>query len=341
MRPPAGEAMKKLLERIGGILIRPRATLLGLPADQGRHDGWWLVALFVLGSQIDRLIGAAARFEVFQSVLLLFNAVALAVLTPILVGFMVEGVVGGSRIRYRHLPVVALVLLATLGNLLRQQGVSLPGPRYFPEMLGAVWALGLALWIRKRIPITHEPPPPTSAVGRRIVGALVVTLTLVAGARDLAQGIRDWDEVGPVGPNDPLPDFSARVSDGSLLTPAALEGQVSLLTFWATWCHACGLEMPVLSAIEERYQGTDLHIYGVNRDSGEPAQRKLAVENYMRDHEIGFAQIYDDGKMARAFEVEGIPHLVLIDKRGRIRRVHMGRVGERTLRNEIDELLSE
>jgi hypothetical protein len=47
---------------------------------------------------------------------------------------------------------VALVLVATVGNLLRQQGVVWPGPRYLPEMLGLVWTVGIAIWIRSRMP---------------------------------------------------------------------------------------------------------------------------------------------------------------------------------------------
>src|SRR5690606_10524707 len=138
-------AVQAALRRYGGILIHPRKTLLGLGSDpqpdstEGRYDGWILAGLFVLGSQIERLAETFARFEVFRSVLQVFNGLALALLTPILVGFMVEGVVGVGRSRYRHLPLVALVLLATVGNLLRQQGVVWPGPRYLPEILGTVW----------------------------------------------------------------------------------------------------------------------------------------------------------------------------------------------------------
>jgi thiol-disulfide isomerase/thioredoxin len=332
--------IKDMLQRFGGMLIRPRTTLANLRAGEGRYDGWTLTALFVLGSQIDRLTEAVARFEVVRSVLLLVNGLALALLTPVLIAFMVEGVVGAARSRYRNLPLVALVLVATIGNLLRQQGVVLPGPRYLPEMLGAAWALGLALWIRKALP-TDASDDARPATGPRIAGALVIALTVVAGARDLELGIRNWDNVGPVGPRDPVPEFRAQVSDGSVLTPAAFEGQVSLLTFWATWCHACGLEMPILSAIEQQYAGTDLRIYGINRDSGDITERKAAVEAYMVDHEIGFPQVYDNGQLARAFKVEAIPHMVIIDKRGEIRHVHIGQVGEGKLTDEIDELLGE
>lgn len=157
-------SMRGALQRFGGILIRPKATLKALGANQGRWegrwegrwDGWLLAALFVLGSQVERLTETVARFEVFRSLLLLANGLALALLTPLLVGLLVESVVGAARRHMRHLPLVALVLLATIGNLLRQQNITLPGPHYLPEMLGSAWAVGLALWIRKRMPALTE-----------------------------------------------------------------------------------------------------------------------------------------------------------------------------------------
>ena len=145
-------SVRAAIERWGGILIRPRATLEALGPGEGRHDGWWLAALFVLGSQIQHLTETAARYEAFRNFWVLLNGFALALLTPLFVGFLVEGFVGAARPRYRHLPLVALVLVATVANLARQQGLILPGPRYLPEMLGATWAAGLALWIRKTMP---------------------------------------------------------------------------------------------------------------------------------------------------------------------------------------------
>jgi hypothetical protein len=141
------------MQRWGGILIQPRATLTTLGPEPGRHDWWPLAVLFVLGSQVQHLTEAVARFQAFRSVLLLVNALAISLLTPLLVGLLVEGLVGGARSRYRHLPLVALVAVTVVANLLRQQGVALPGPRYLPEILGTLWAAGLGLWIRKAIPV--------------------------------------------------------------------------------------------------------------------------------------------------------------------------------------------
>jgi cytochrome c biogenesis protein CcmG/thiol:disulfide interchange protein DsbE len=194
-------------------------------------------------------------------------------------------------------------------------------------------------------PATHESESRgrRSGVAARIVGGLVILLALVAGARDLGIGLDRWDSYNAVAPGDPLPDFHATLEDGRPFTPAQLEGQVSLLTFWATWCHACGLEMPTVAAVARHYAeaGAEVQVYGINRDSGAPAQRRELVEAYLAERELDFPQVYDDGVLARAFGVEQIPYMVVVDRRGQIRHLHLGQVREGTLREEIDALLDE
>lgn len=157
------------IARWGGILVEPRRTLEALrdsasrsPATEGasglgRFDGWWLMGLYVIGSQIQRLTEAVAKFEVLGSFAMLFNALAIALLAPVLVALLVEGLVGVQRARYRNLPIAALVAVSTIGTLLRSFHVTLPGPTYLPEILGTLWAGGLAIWIRKTMPAEPEP----------------------------------------------------------------------------------------------------------------------------------------------------------------------------------------
>lgn len=185
-------------------------------------------------------------------------------------------------------------------------------------------------------------PEAFKSVRARVVGGLVVALALVSGLRDLGIGLDNFDSYMKVTPGDPLPEFAAKLDDGSPFTPATLAGEVSLLTFWATWCHACGLEMPTVDAIAQHYAASpDVKIYGINRDSGPPAQRRKQVEAYLDARELALTQVYDDGQLARAFAVEQIPYMVIVDRQGQIRHLHLGQVSERTLRSEIDALLDE
>ena len=172
------------------------------------------------------------------------------------------------------------------------------------------------------------------------MGAAVLVLALLSGSRDLGVSLDNWDSYLAVAPGDPLPEFSARLDDGSSLRPQDFPGQVSLLTFWATWCGPCNREMPTLVALDADY-GPELRVIGINRDSGELGARRAMVEAHMAERGVGFAQVYDDGQLARAFGVEQIPYLVLVDKQGEIRHLHLGQTSERTLRKEIDRLLDE
>ena len=46
-------------------------------------------------------------------------------------------------------------------------------------------------------------------------------------------------------------------------------------------------------------------------------------------------------QVSEAFDVEQIPYMVIVDRKGQIRHLHLGQVSERTLRSEIDALLDE
>ncbi|NVB36875.1 hypothetical protein G6O69_03475 [Pseudenhygromyxa sp. WMMC2535] len=147
--------MLTTLQRWGGILIHPKVTLAAMRDGSlaaGRWDGWLLPLVFVLGCQTQQVVEVFARFVRISGVLTLIGGLAMVLLVPIFAALLLEGLIGSSRARYRHLPLVPLVLLATLGNLLRQLGVALPGPQYLPEILGTLWGVGLAVWIRQVMP---------------------------------------------------------------------------------------------------------------------------------------------------------------------------------------------
>lgn len=179
-----------------------------------------------------------------------------------------------------------------------------------------------------------RPHPLTIAAGVAAL-ALVLTSTVL----DTRLAAQQWDRMGPLAPGDELPEFRAHTLDGKVFDNASLEGQVTLLTFWASWCGACSREMPVLEQLHADYADQGVALVGVNTDRG-PEQEQLA-RNYVVERGLEFPIVLDTGRVSHGFRVSMLPHLALVDRSGRLRFVHQGTVGERTLRRELETLLSE
>lgn len=97
-----------------------------------------------------------------------------------------------------------------------------------------------------------------------------------------------------------------------------------LVTFWATWCGPCRVEMPALEALYAKKRAAGLEILAVNEDRD---REKVAA--YLKDRALSFPLLIDpDGKVAEAYGVEGLPTTVLIDRKGQVVRVESGFAGD-------------
>ncbi len=106
-----------------------------------------------------------------------------------------------------------------------------------------------------------------------------------------------------------------------------LEGKAVILDFWASWCPPCRAEMPVVDRVAKAESSRGLVTLGVlSGDLPEDAGQFLA------EHPVSYGSVIDDQTMAgRAFGVEGLPTLVVIDKRGQIIATRTGTVSEKEL----------
>jgi thiol-disulfide isomerase/thioredoxin len=90
-------------------------------------------------------------------------------------------------------------------------------------------------------------------------------------------------------------------------------GQPQLLFFWATWCGVCKRAVPELMALENR---TAIRVVAITDEQPE------IVEGFLDDYPPGFFRrvaIDTARRASEAFEVEGLPTLVLVDEQGRVR----------------------
>jgi thiol-disulfide isomerase/thioredoxin len=134
-----------------------------------------------------------------------------------------------------------------------------------------------------------------------------------------------------------LPDLTKFKLEGSLPT---LAGKVVLVDFWASWCSPCKASFPALDLLQKDYGAKGFLILAVNQDkTGE------AMKTFLAKNPVGFTTLRDpENKLVAAADVSSMPSSYLVDRSGRIRYIHRGFHGEKTLaqyKKEIELLLAE
>ncbi|HET7268027.1 MAG TPA: TlpA disulfide reductase family protein [Oleiagrimonas sp.] len=113
--------------------------------------------------------------------------------------------------------------------------------------------------------------------------------------------------------------------DGKAHTIAQYRGRRVLLNFWATWCHPCRKEMPLLSAVQRRHGPQQVRIIGVAMD--QPA----AVRQYLTHTPVDYLivkglDVHPDLTVRFNDTRAALPYSVLIGADGRIQATHLGKL---------------
>lgn len=147
----------------------------------------------------------------------------------------------------------------------------------------------------------------------------------------------DWDVTGWL--NTPAP-----------LTLEGLRGQPVLLHSFQMLCPGCVLHgLPQATAAFERFSPAGLVVIGLHTVFEHHAvMGRVALEAFVHEYRLGFPIAIDrastDGPVPatmRRYRLQGTPSVVLIDRQGRIRLSHFGRLDDMLLGGLIGELLSE
>jgi thiol-disulfide isomerase/thioredoxin len=105
--------------------------------------------------------------------------------------------------------------------------------------------------------------------------------------------------------------------------PVSLEsyvGKVVVISFWASWCPPCLKEMPILDGIQRSAGQRQIQVIAINTETPDvyrQVAKRLAEFDLMMTHDTG-------KKASDAYGVNGIPHMVIIGRDGRIVRVNRG-----------------
>jgi thiol-disulfide isomerase/thioredoxin len=119
-------------------------------------------------------------------------------------------------------------------------------------------------------------------------------------------------------------DFPAGATwlDGRAVSLETLKGKVIVLAFWAEWSGPCRGELPALNDLRNKHPA-DLVLIRVHPPGSSPeevrkAARDLAIEYPACIDAPGRQSFSSWGEIHEAYGVDHVPHVVVVDRRGKI-----------------------
>ncbi len=132
----------------------------------------------------------------------------------------------------------------------------------------------------------------------------------------------------PIGPpsffGKPVGDYAFVSLDGEEVTPATLEGKVTVLDFWSTRCPPCRTQTPVLTKVYEHFKASeDVAFYAVSTDPRTVPNE--VVEKTLKSWG-GEMPVLRDLKSTgyHKLNVQQTPTLVLVDRDGKLQAFQAG-----------------
>ena len=157
---------------------------------------------------------------------------------------------------------------------------------------------------------SHALKPNQTAKVEVVRDGVTVPVTVVAESRPNVDQMQA-NMVGRAAPPLELPALA-----GGPPLSLARDG-VTVLDFWATWCGPCTILSPHLEDVAKRFPS--VHVIGISDED------KDTVAAFLVNHKMTYPIAIDtDNKATRAYFVQGLPSVFVIDKAGVIRYATVG-----------------
>jgi len=163
-------------------------------------------------------------------------------------------------------------------------------------------------------------PPPAASLA--LAALAVFTVWITWRAKTLETGSKEHPST-PAIVGKPAPDFQLTSLDGRVVSLADFRGKKKVVvSFWASWCGPCRLEMPELSRF---YKSTHKDDAGFELLAISIDDERAPAETAAKEDKMPFPVLMDsESKTANAYHVEAIPTLLVIDEQGKVVQGYTG-----------------
>jgi cytochrome c biogenesis protein CcmG/thiol:disulfide interchange protein DsbE len=140
---------------------------------------------------------------------------------------------------------------------------------------------------------------------------------------------------------DKLPSVSVKDLNGKTVNikQSVKEGQITVISFWATWCSPCKKELDNVADLYPTWQKKyNVHLIAVSVDDARTSGKvKSTVDSKGWDYTV---LLDSNEELKRALNISSVPFTLLINQKGEIVYTHSGyKAGdEKHLEEKIKEL---
>jgi len=137
----------------------------------------------------------------------------------------------------------------------------------------------------------------------------------------------------------PSPKFNYPNTKGINVSLDDLKGKYVYVDVWATWCAPCKQEIPFLKKLDEKFKNKNIVFVSLSIDKVENKEKWLKM---VADENLQGIQIMTDkdwnSDFVKAYNIQGIPRFILIDKEGNILDANAPRPSESRLEAYLNNL---